>query len=248
MRLLVAFLAALLLASSPAQAAIGFSPADIGSNSALAGSATLLITTTAACPVGGLVIVALGETGANTGFVSVTDSVSNTYANANTQAGTLSRTGIYSTGNANAPNVGLPVGSTITLTYGSSAVLQAAKAICWPGYWMGQNARDSVGLGATATSANPAVNPPATLMPSAMQIVATTLTLGGGDTWTESTGYTAFTGVLNTIALRVAWQTVSGTSPTAYSATNGASRLWTEIAIAFRVGSCGVATTGGGLC
>lgn len=242
----LAFLLAFSAIASPALAAI-FAPVEMGQASAATGSTTLVLTSTAACPVGSAIIALASEVGGTTTIAVPVDSAGSTYGavTAATGANTLAR--LYKV--TAAINRGLPSGGTITFTFPSSTVAKQVKAVCLRGSYVGSaSPSDGVGAGATATSTTPAI---AALTPTAandIEFVFTTVVAGAADSWVESAGYTATTPVLNVNATRMAYQIVRGLSPTAYSATNGASRVWATNNAAFKAAICSLAATGTGSC
>lgn len=246
-RSLLALIACLI--AGPLHAAV-LTPFTIGQNSAAAGATTLVITTTAPVLPNQMIFVAAGQVGSATGAATTADSAGSAYGISGSVVGTLQKLFLFATsGQGNA--LGLASGGTITVTFPNNTAAHYAVAFCVPGLFV-LNSIDISGKGPGATSASGsavAQTPNATTFgPYEPELVATLLTAGAGDTWTESAGYTLIGSVLSTDALRVSYQPVPGLTPTPYAATNGAARAWTTINAPYRAQLCSAAATGAGHC
>ncbi len=240
---LVAFLLA-----TPASAWI-FPPYLIGQASAAAGSATLNLTTTAACQTGALIVMGLSEVGATSPISTApTDAAANTY----TATGSFSGTSIRGVFYKSAPAItkALASGSAVTATFPNSTTAQAAIMLCVPAGVTFGSAADANGTSTSGSSASPAITQAVNAQGNDIAFVLTILAGGAGDTWTEAPGYTSIAAptALNVNATRLAWAISPGPQPAPYTPTNGASRAWAVNSASFRPSVCTLATLGAGPC
>ena len=240
-------LAALLAAGSLFAGPCASAPFVIGTNHAAAGSATLTITVTAACPAGSAPGVATGQFGsASGGIPTITDSKGNAYgSNGSSVNGSTSKITMFT-----APAAGytpLAVGDTIPIVYGLSTVEQEAVAVCIPGVRYYSRA-GATGAGASGSSNAPAISSVTSATPNNLAFVVTGVSSGGADTWTTSSGFTVLGSALGTSALRLDYQLSPSLTTGSYSATNGTLRAWVTNIQTFNPQICSLASAGAGSC
>lgn len=252
MRFLFAAFIWTILGLSNASAFIGATPIELGTASAVAGSATLIITTIADCPEGALIVVGASQVGSSGGAtITAVDSAGNTYLTNSGFTGTLQR-GIFISDRSSATQVAkkfLPSGGTITITYALTTVAQMAHAICIPGAAIFTTTTEATDTAGSGTSVSPTFTTGlAARFSFEYQLSMTILTAGVADSWTEATGYTSLTPVLSVNALRMAYQIIPVLTPTSYTPTNGASRVWSASGVKVIPAYCSVSSTGSGPC
>jgi len=197
-------------------------PVSLGATSAAAGSATLVLTTTADAPVGTLIVVAVGYKN-NGAISSVSDSAGNTYTG-NTQ--TSSSNGsirLFWTIVA----TDLPQGGTITATYSATANNKLLIAANVSG--IAASPADAT-VGATGTGTAPSVTS-GTLNAAAAtagEIVFGVGEAAASETWSAEGGFTALATVnqSTTSSLHLAYQTVNATTALTYAPTINTSAIW----------------------
>jgi hypothetical protein len=221
---LLAALSALLI-TGHAHAA-GLSIANIGNNSAAAGAATLDITTTAACPAGNAATL-LTAVIANVAINTTTDSTGNAWnaGQSITLSGTSARQRLQFL--SARLNAGLPVGATITANYAATTGIKLAAAACIFGAMVVGNPAETEIAPATGTSTSPSLvmTTPA-LSPAEIDICAYTVLTGAGDTFTNTTGFSALQRVNNSSAINWEYKIVSDFNAVTCAPTLGTSRTW----------------------
>jgi hypothetical protein len=225
MKRLLTFFCLLLPLAAPAQAG-PLSIVDIGNNSAATGSATLAVTTTAACPAGNAVAVFTGVI-ANVGINAVTDSAGSTYSQGTsiTLSGSVARQRLQFANARN--NGGLPIGSTITANYAATTGIKLAAAACISGAMSVGNPADVEATPTTGTGTSPSLpitNPP--LSPAEIDICAYLVASGAGDTFTNTSGFSPLARVNNSAALDWEYKITSDFSQQTCAPTLGTSRTW----------------------
>lgn len=199
--------------------AIG-TPLALGAANAAAGALTLVLTTTATAPAGGLIVVVCsGSQGSN--INSCADSAGNTYT-ANGIASTFSngvgKSHFFWSFNA----IALPSGGAITVTYGVVTPVKNMSAVSVTGC----AAADLKGVGALGTSTAPTIATGVLGWPNEIIFGLTQVSAGSADGFTEAAGFTSLAPSLNGDGLHWAWQiTTANASPT-YAPTLGTSRTW----------------------
>lgn len=176
---------------------VSITKTDIGSVANVTSETSSVLTTDTVAPVGTTIILRIasnnsGSSGAAP-TMSVSDSAGNTY--------TLRTSGLADPGAANAGvatwtytapvTTQLPVGGTITMTYGTATTAKAAQAECWTGL---RNASIVAVAESAITGTNPGTAPAATITPTASgQLVYVHLAAEGiaGDTFTGDSDTTA---------------------------------------------------------
>lgn len=222
-RLALAFLAALAFAL-PARGA-GLAITNIGNNSAAAGSNTLAITTTGACPAGNQIVVFAGVTTAIT-ISSVADDHSNTYGLSGAVSLASARQK-FGTSNPKQNTAGLPTGSAITVTYSTTTGTKLAAAACILGVQAIGNTADTDGTGTTGTGTAPSMTVPNPPISNGEIIVCGYLvTTGAGDTFTNTAGFSPLTQVSNVSTLNWEYKIISDFSQQTCAPTLGTSRVW----------------------
>lgn len=212
--------------SSPIQAPVG-----IGTGTAsltFSTSTTLSITTTSTVPIGGYISVWANGTflGINATAVatSVTDSAGNTYVST---SGTTTATAKITNFVCEGASVALPSGGTITVTYTTGTALASWPAAAAASYIPGASAVDLTSTtGATGASTSPAISTGTLGFATEIVEVATSLTSGASDTWTEGAGFTTLQTAPNTSVVRVAYVKTTTTTSQSYAPSNSSSRNW----------------------
>lgn len=214
------------LLASPCFAAVG--ETDLGTATAAAGSATLPLTTTAACPAGSLLVLFGADAGAANSINSIADSAGNTWSFGNT--GTVG-SGRQRFGYVR-PGVMLPLanGGTITPTFAGTTGAKLAAAACFSAVSTagGNNSvRDIDGVGTTGTSTSPSFTSSATLLSNAELVIGGSLIVAGGaDAFTQDAAYANLPAALSTDALRWGWKMTTAVGAQTYAPTLGTSRTW----------------------
>jgi hypothetical protein len=222
-----------------------FGVTSLGSNSGSAGAATtLVITTTADCPIGSeIVVVATAKTSVT--ISSVADS-----ASAGSYAGLTQ--GANSTGGRffHADNSGadLPSGGTITITYSSSSPAKAAAAACVSGVATSSPADSVTFASATGTGTTPASGA-TTTSTYASEIFFGFATAASGETYTNNASWTPLGAVVQSSAGGFIWgyQTLSATGSVNYNPTMNNSTTWVAQAQGFKGSGAPPTTTCGAL-
>lgn len=235
MRKLAAFLFALLLAT-PCAAAL--SVVTIGMHHMTTGTTNVLTTTTNDCPVGSLIVVTAGYVTVADTLSSVIDSAGNTWA---TPFDNIAGTGIgigwaYAVNTAN----DLPIGGTITATFGGSVATQL-NAVCISG------AATAAPLDVASQSANGASATSATTVNSGTLSQANEILIGGfvsataSNTVTCGGSYTRINTASGTPSGTMCTQIVSSTSSVSFAPTWVTSANYVTDLVSFKA-----APTGGG--
>lgn len=207
-------------------------PWVMGSASHAAGSFFLDVPVTAGCPRGDLIQVVAVEVGDGAADITAVDSggVNHYQSGGGSWHGPLSKGAFLATTSPQQPtNAGLRAGAVITLTYSKNDVWKGAIAECVPGIETKTGSADNR-AGSSPRSGQGTV---VALTPSSRLLsqneplfVATILTGGDGDGWTESAGYKTLFSLHNGNTLTLAYQIIAGERPTPYLATNSAARVW----------------------
>jgi len=194
---------------------------------------TLTITTTALCPAGSDMQVYSSQVGGKSGSgITATDSADDIIqAGGGEWKGSGFRgTFLASTSPEQPTTYGLPIGSTITLTYTSTASWKGAIAVCFQGANPGSGNADNVLGTITSSGSN---NSPALIMSGAsakeggeVNFVATTLIGDSADTWTEAPGWTTLYVLQDANTIVLAYQLLPSSTVNDYAATNSATRQW----------------------
>ena len=197
--------------------AIG-TPLALGAANAAGGVATTLVLTTAAnAPAGGLIVVACS--GSQTASInSCTDSAGNTYSSVATLANGTGKSRMFWSFNA----IALSVGGTITVTYGATTPTKNMAAVSITGC----AAINLQGAGVLGTSTAPAITTGVLGWPNEIVVVLTQVSAGSADTFTEAAGFTSLSSSLNSDGLHWAWQITMANASITYAPTLGTSRTW----------------------
>jgi hypothetical protein len=202
---------------------------NIGNNSAAAGSATLAITTTAACPAGNAAVMADAVI-ANVAVNTPTDSASNTWSapgTSNTLTGSAARMKLHWL--PSRLNAGLPLGATITANYGGTTGIKLAAVACIFGAIMTGATVETEAAPTTNVGTAPSLTlTTPTLSTAEIDVCAYTVVTGAADTFTNTTGFSPLARVNSTSALDWEYKIVSDANAVTCAPTLGTSRTWAQ--------------------
>lgn len=224
MKRLLAIPLATLLASQAHAAGIA-APFNIASASAAAGSTTLAMTTTAACPAGSLIEIFASQI-ANGNPVSVADSAGNTYTGLVTTqlTGSVAKQRFLVAGGR--ANAGLANGGTITVTYSGTIGVKLEVADCILGTAIIGTALDANPTGNVGSSTSPTISTSTLISPAEIVFCGYTLTTGSGVSFTPTSGFTALTAVSNVAAIQWEYEIVSASTAVTCAPTLGTTQVW----------------------
>ena len=247
MRALQVFLAFLVLAlAGPASAALcdistgancsGVSALVTGGSASGASTTVTSSTTAVDIPSGSLIIV-----GASVRSSGV--SISSCYDSAN-GGGVLYSHGQTSTTNSYAvqtfyyvTSIDVPVGSTITCTYGSTSASKSIEAVAFVG--SSSTPFDSASTTATGTGTGTLTIGPTGTLGCAKAVVIGNLTYGNAGTITEGTGFTSLGTITTNSLMHMGYQVVTATTAMTYTpSTTATSTAWAAQLQVFDASSC----------